>query len=244
MNNYKLTVQYDGSAFAGWQAQKNAKTVQAVLKEKIELLVKEEINLIGSGRTDTGVHALGQIANFKCGKSLDLRKFTHSLNAVLPRSIAVADAELVGEDFHARFDAKRRSYLYFFSTKKSPFFDKYSWHYPAINGFDTERLNEISKTLLGKRDFTSFAKSKSETKNKVCEIFSVRWRKSGNLVIFYIEANRFLHGMVRTIIGTLLDAYGKNSPDEFLNDVLAARSRTAASDSVKAKGLFLYKVKY
>ncbi len=244
MNNYRLIVQYDGSGFAGWQSQKNAKTVQGVLKEKIELLVKEEVNLIGSGRTDTGVHAFGQAANFKCEKELDLRKFTHSLNAILPRSIAIIDSAKVDENFHARFDAVKRSYLYFFSLVKSPFWDKYSWLNPALAEIEIDRMNEISKTLLGKKDFTSFAKNKSETKNKVCEIYSIRWRKSGNLVIFFIEANRFLHGMVRTVIGTLLDAYKQREPKLFLEEILAAKNRTAASASAKAKGLFLFKVKY
>jgi tRNA pseudouridine38-40 synthase len=244
MNNYKLEIQYDGTSFAGWQMQKNAKTVQAEIKDKIELLLKEEVNIIGSGRTDTGVHALGQIANFKTDKDFDLRKFTHSLNAILPRTISIISLEKVEEDFHARFDAKSRSYIYFFSLVKSPFLDKYSWLHPVMQNIDIEKLNRISSHLLGKHDFTSFSKTKSETKNKICTIKSIRWRKSKNLVIFYIEANRFLHGMVRTIIGTLLDAYEKENPEDFLGHVLEAKDRKAASNSVKAKGLFLYKVKY
>ncbi len=244
MNNYKLIIQYDGSGFAGWQSQKNAKTVQSELKSKIELLIKEEVNLIGSGRTDAGVHALGQVANFRCANEIDLRKFMHSLNAVLPRSISVVSSERTDEEFHARFDAKKRSYLYFFSTVKTPFADKFSWLYPVISGYEIAKLNEISKVLTGKHDFTSFAKTKSEAKNKVCEVYSIRWRRSGNFVIFYIEANRFLHGMVRAIVGTILDAYDKENPVKFLSETLEAKTRTAASGSVKAKGLFLYKVKY
>ena len=244
MPNYKLTVQYDGSGFAGWQMQKNSKTVQAVLKEKIELLIKEKVNLIGSGRTDTGVHAFGQVANFVSEKELDLRKFTHSLNAVLQRTISVTESSRAPEKFHARFDAKKRSYLYFFTLVKSPFWDKFSWLNPSISSYDIDKLNGISALLKGKHDFTSFAKTKSETKNKICEIYSAYWRKSGNLVIFHIEANRFLHGMVRTIIGTLLEAYNQKKPEFFLDEILKAKNRTAASDSAKAKGLFLYKVKY
>ncbi len=244
MRNIKLTVQYDGTPYAGWQMQKNAKTVQAVLKEKIEMLLKEEINLIGSGRTDTGVHALGQVANFQTKSDMELWKFIHSLNAVLPRTISVIDYGEMPKDFHARFDAKRRSYIYLFSLVKSPFFDKFSWLNPAMKNIDLERLNDISLVLKGEHDFTSFAKTKSETKNKVCKIYSIHWRRSRNLVIFYIEANRFLHGMVRTIIGTLLDAYSKDEPEVFIEKVLQAKDRKAASNSVKAKGLFLFKVKY
>lgn len=244
MNNYKLIVQYDGGGFAGWQIQKNAKTVQAVLKEKIELLLREEINLIGSGRTDTGVHALGQVANFLCDDEIETEKFLRSLNAILPKKISVLKIEKVPENFHARYDAKRRSYLYFFSLKKSPFFDDYSWLYKPIADYDLEKMNGISKTILGKHDFTSFAKTKSEAKNKICEIYSARWRRNGILIIFYIEANRFLHGMVRTVVGTLLEAYNKPEPEKFIEEILAAKDRTAASGSAKAKGLFLYKVKY
>ncbi len=244
MFNYKLIVQYDGTSFAGWQSQKNAKTVQGVLKEKIELLTKEEINIIGSGRTDAGVHALGQVANFRTEKKLDLFKFSRSLNAVLPKSIAVTGITEADENFHARFDATSRSYLYFFTHKKSPFYDKYSWLNPQIAEYDLDKLNEISKTLLGKRDFTSFAKNKTETKNKVCEVKSIRWRRNKFMTIFYIEANRFLHGMVRAIIGTLLDAYESENPEKFLLDILEAKDRTAASGAAKAKGLFLFKVKY
>ncbi len=244
MNNFKLTIQYDGTDFSGWQIQKNAPSVQAEIQNKISMIVNEEIKLTGSGRTDAGVHALGQVANFKTEKELELRKFTHSLNSVLPEAIAISNVEKVNEDFHPRFDAVRRSYLYFFINKKSPFYFKYSVYAPYLFEFSVEKLNEISQMILGERDFTSFSIKKSETENKVCKIYSARWRKEKDFLIFYVEANRFLHGMVRALTGTITNIANKNEPPENILKILKAKNREAAFESFPAKGLFLYKVKY
>ena len=142
MFNYKLTIQYDGTQYAGWQIQANALTIQGVISKSIEQILQKEINLIGSGRTDSGVHALGQVANFVLGSELDLFKFKYSLNSVLPDDISITNVESVDEKFHARFSAKRRSYIYLISNQKSPFFDRYS--YTLFSGFDHDRMNELS----------------------------------------------------------------------------------------------------
>ena len=244
MRNFKLTVQYDGTDFAGWQIQNNALTVQGVLKEKIEILTRSEINLIGSGRTDAGVHALGQEANFRCNNIPDLRKFTFSLNSMLPKSIAVIRAEEVPESFHSRFDAKRRSYFYFISSAKSPFYERYSWLDTKSSQYNLNELNELSKVFLGRHDFTSFSRTKTETDNKNCEIYSIHWRRRNFLTIFYVEADRFLHGMVRTLVGTILKVYKLNGSRKDLENVLSLKDRKAAGQAVKAKGLFLNKVRY
>jgi len=242
MFNYKITIQYDGKRYAGWQIQDNAFTVQEVISNSIKQILQEEINVIGAGRTDAGVHALGQVANFTLSKELDLFNFKYSLNSVLPDDISITNVESVDEKFHARFSAKRRSYIYLISHQKSPFFDRYS--YTLFSGFDQDRMNELSKVLIGTQDFTSFSKTNTEVQNKICEVYEARWRRQKNLFIFYIEANRFLYGMVRAIIGSLLKAYSSENGMNYLQNIFNQKDRSAAADSVPAKGLFLYKVKY
>ncbi|MGB5288109.1 MAG: tRNA pseudouridine(38-40) synthase TruA [Ignavibacteriaceae bacterium] len=242
MFNYKLTLQYDGTRYAGWQIQENALSVQEVIKSSLQQILQDDVNLIGAGRTDAGVHALGQVANFTCNKELDFLRFKYSINSVLPDDISITNIELVEEKFHSRFSAKKRSYIYLIANQKSPFYDRYSYTY--FSELDPGKLNEISSILIGRKDFTSFSKNNPEVQNKICEVFDVRWRKEKNLFIFYIEANRFLYGMVRTIVGTLLKAYSSENSTDYLEKVFAKQNRDSAADAVPAKGLFLFKVKY
>lgn len=244
MNNYKLLIQYDGSNFSGWQIQKNAVSVQQKIVEAVEIITKEKVNLIGSGRTDSGVHAFGQVANFIIEEELDLFKFQFSMNSILPNEISIIKIEKTHKEFHSRFDAKKRSYFYLMSKVKSPFYRKYANYNKIFNEYDYKKLNEISKIYIGKHDFTSFARKKTEVENKVCEIYGIRWRETDHLVYFWVEANRFLHGMVRTLVGTFLEAAKRNYDENYLLDVLNSKDRTEAAMSVPAKGLFLYKVKY
>jgi tRNA pseudouridine38-40 synthase len=242
MFNYKITIQYDGTRYAGWQFQENATSIQEVISNSIKQILQEEINLIGAGRTDAGVHALGQVANFELSKELDLFKFKYSLNSVLPDDISIANIEPVDEKFHARFSAKKRSYIYLISNQKSPFFDHYS--YTLFSDFNQDKLNELSSALIGTQDFTSFCKINTEVQNKICEVYEARWRKQKKLFIFYIEANRYLYGMVRAIVGSLLKAYSSEEGMNYLKNIFIQKDRNAAADAVPAKGLFLYKVKY
>ena len=244
MNNYKLLIQYDGTDYSGWQIQNNAPTVQKKIVEAIEVITKENINLIGSGRTDSGVHALGQVANFRIETELDTYKFKYSLNSILLDDISVLKIEKVEESFHSRFDAKRRSYIYLFSYNKSPFYKKYSYHYFPLTKLDFSVLNKISKSLIGEHDFTSFSKKNAEVEDKTCNVSEICWRKGKELSVVYITANRFLHGMVRTIVGTLLYAAENNLDENYLTDILERKDREEANESLPAKGLFLYKVKY
>ena len=242
MRNYKLIIQYDGTNYAGWQIQLNAISVQGVLQDCIAQITKEKINLIGAGRTDSGVHALGQTANFRVENELDLYRFKHSLNSTLPRDIAVKKIEEVDEEFHARYDAVKRSYIFLISKGKSPFYDKYSWWYHGP--IDCDYLNSISEYLIGEKNFTSFSRKASDTENKICFIHQIRWKEWKDLVIFYVEADRYLHGMVRTMVGTLLNTIKLNLNIDYVRDVINSRNRESAGEAVPPKGLFLYKVKY
>ncbi len=244
MYNYKLIIQYDGTRYAGWQIQNNVKTIQQELVNSIETILQEKINLTGSGRTDAGVHALGQTANFLCSKELDTWKFRHSLNSLLPDDISVISMETADENFHARFDAKKRSYIYLISHDKSPFYFNYSYNFALMKKYDISRLNKLSKILIGEHDFTSFCRTKTEIENKNCEIFDLHWRQNDSFTIFYVEANRFLHGMVRTLVGTLLQSNKNNFDENSLIDILEKKDRTEAGEAVPAKGLFLNKVRY
>jgi len=242
LNNYKIILQYDGTGYSGWQIQRGQITVQQKITESIETLIKEKINLIGSGRTDSGVHAFGQTANFRTAQEIDQQRFLYSLNSVLPRDISILKLEKADENFHARFDARKRSYFYLISKYKSPFYDKYSWFYHFK--LDCSKLNHLAGSVLGKQDFSSFSRKNTDTQNKVCEIYEAHWRETRSMVVFYISADRFLHGMVRAVTGTLLFALKNNLDGEYIEQVINARNRERAAEAVPAKGLFLFKVKY
>ena len=244
MPNYKIRIEYDGTSFFGWQSQPDGNTIQDNLTSSIKTICREDISLIGSGRTDAGVHALGQVANFSTSSDLNLFRFKYALNSVLPPSIAVKTIEQVDDSFHSRFDAKKRIYYYLLTKEKSAFYFNFSYFYKDIKKLDIGQLNQISSELLGEHDFTSFCKTKTDTENKICSISNLQWRELSNLVVFRIEANRFLHGMVRTIVGTLLESVLKNNPIEHIKEVIDKKDRDTAGKAVPAKGLFLYNVKY
>jgi tRNA pseudouridine38-40 synthase len=242
MPNYKLTIQYDGTNYSGWQTQAKGNTIQQTLTEAIKIIIGEDVNLIGSGRTDAGVHALGQAANFKTEKEIDPYKFIYSLNSVLPKDISVLDIKKANENFHARYDARSRKYLYLFIRYKSPFYEHYSYRY--YNKLDCNYLNNLSKNLIGEKDFTSFARKSDEPEDKSCIVYNAQWKETKGFVLFFIEANRFLHGMVRTITGTLLNAQKNNYEGKYIEEIFSSKNRESAGEAVPAKGLFLYKVRY
>jgi tRNA pseudouridine38-40 synthase len=242
MSNYLLSIQYDGTNYCGWQSQSNCRTVQQEIEKAISIIVKEDIKIIGAGRTDAGVHAIDQKANFRTEKLIDIYKFKYSLNSLLPKDISILDVVEVPESFHARFDAKKRTYIYLITKIKSPFYFNYSYHYPFK--LDTDYLNDISETLVGENDFSSFCKKSDDVENKICNVFKARWYRKDDLTFFKISANRFLRGMVRAIVGTLLMAEKNKYSKEQLNFILTNQNRELAGENVPAKGLFLYKVEY
>ena len=173
---------------------------------------------------------------------MDLYRFKHSLNSILPYDITVTSLEEVDVDFHARFDAKKRTYIYVITTIKSPFFKNFSYFYHK--NIDIKALNLLSQSFIGQNDFTSFSKRTSEIENKLCSVYNAKWIKRGDLIFFYITANRYLHGMVRAITVTLLRAQELKLTESFIEEVFVSNNRKEAFESVPANGLFLYKVEY
>lgn len=244
MFNYKIKIAYDGTNYSGWQIQQNSISVQEKIKTGIEQITGEEVNLLGSGRTDSGVHAIGQTANFHLSKVIDKGKFLHSLNSVIPHDISILDIESVHKNFNSRFDAVSRSYIYIITTSKNPFYYKYSWEINWFKNYDLSKINILSKIFIGKKDFTSFCRKNSDVENKICDLKEFRWKKFGDKIFIYVEANRFLHGMVRTLIGTVLLAAKNNYDEELIKNIIENKDRETAGEAVPARGLFLYKVRY
>lgn len=244
MNNYRMIIEYDGTNYFGWQSQISGQTIQDEIQKAIFTLTNIKVNVVGSGRTDSGVHSLGQVANFRINTNLELKKFEYSLNAILPNDIKIRNFEETTLDFNSRFDAKHRIYYYLITNRKSPFLNNYSYFFYYLHQLNINDLKILSKPLLGEHDFTSFCRKNTEITNKICDISYINWKQFRDLVIFRIEANRFLHGMVRTLVGTLLNAaINKKGPD-YIKEILEMKDRKFAGQSFLAKGLFLYKVKY
>lgn len=244
MPTFRLLIEYDGSAFHGWQIQENAESVQGHLESAVETILKKPHRAVGSGRTDTGVHARGQVAHVQCSEIPDLGRLVRSLNGILPDTIAVLTAEPAENDFHARYDARRRIYTYHISTQARAL-DR-SWRVLLRPAPNFDRMNEAAKTILGTHDFSSFCLSRSETENRVCTVDAAGWTRENRPgdFTFRIAADRFLHGMVRAIVGTLLEiGQGKREIDS-IPDILETHDRRSAGPAAAAHGLVLDQVEY
>jgi len=243
MNRYFIKLAYNGANYHGWQIQDNAHTVQQELNEKLSLILKEEINLVGCGRTDTGVHAKEFYAHFDISHKLgDLKELTFRLNGFLPDDIVIFEIFEVPADFHARFDAKSRTYKYFISKQKDPFRVGLSFYYHTR--LDVQKMNDACTFLFDYKDFTSFSKLHTQTKTNNCKILEAKWEEVNEQLIFTITADRFLRNMVRAIVGTLLEiGAGKLQVEDFKR-IIEAKNRSEAGFSVPADGLFLEKLDY
>jgi len=245
--NIKLEIEYDGSKYFGWQIQKNKPTIQQTIEESLQLLFpKEKIMLTGAGRTDTGVHALGQVANFKLsGTSFDKfnkDRFLRSLNAILPADIAVRKLEVVGESFHSRYSAKKRTYRYYLSTSKRGY-DSRKSHFVKTK-FDIDLAKEYCKLLVGNHSFKAFCKNKEDEHDFYCNVYSAGIKKKNDGVFeFEITANRFLHSMVRAIVGVMIKiASGKLTLNVFKQKFKKGEKLTI--QYALSNALVLYKIKY
>lgn len=241
---YFIRLSYRGAPFHGWQVQPNAESVQGTLERALSVALRRDIQIVGAGRTDAGVNAREMFAHFDFDAPLaDKGRLIVSLNRLVGRDIAVHDIIPVAGDAHARFDATSRTYKYFVSFEKTPFFYPLSWHCP--NPLDIERMNEAASVLLNTEDFTSFAKLHSDVKTNICHVTHARWEMEGEtMAVFTITADRFLRNMVRAVVGTLVEVgRGKMSVSDFKN-VIERKDRCAAGQSMPGEALFLWEVKY
>lgn len=242
MPRYFCQVAYHGASYHGWQIQKNANSIQAELSEALTRILRSDIEITGSGRTDKGVHASKQIFHFDSLSSIQGDTLTHRLNSLLPNNIAIKEIVEVADTAHARFDATRRGYVYRINRTKSPFEQglSYFYHRPL----QVELMNEAAEMLLGKHDYQAFSKVHTEVNNFFCDIFESYWTMQEDILTYHVTANRFLRGMVRAIVGTLL-LVGENKIDlDTFANIIKSGDRRRAGRSVPAEGLYLSEVEY
>lgn len=240
---YFITFSYDGTAYHGWQIQPHSVTVQEELQKALSTLMRKPMEVVGAGRTDTGVHACKMIAHFDHDEVLDCPQLVYKLNKLLPRDIAVQHVEPVADDMHARFSAKSRTYHYYVHLDKNPFLRSYSWQ--VYGNPDFELMNRAARVLMEYKDFTSFSKVNTDTKTNDCTITEARWDRVGeDQWRFTVTANRFLRNMVRAIVGTLMEVGRGRMTIEQLRSVIEAKDRCRAGDSVPGNALFLVEVLY
>lgn len=240
-----LEIAYDGSAYHGWQTQPNAIAVQEKLDHALHTFLREDIETIGAGRTDTGVHAKQLFVHFDSSNAKLMagpNRCIHSLNSLLPYDISIQRIIEVDKDAHARFDATERSYEYHIHFRKDPFLINKSWLLRDIP--DVDAMNLAAQRLLGTKDFECFSKSNTQVFTNICTITEAKWVLKDEKLVFYISANRFLRNMVRAIVGTLLEVGLNKKSIDYIDEVLASKSRSQAGTSVPAHGLYLTKVAY
>jgi len=238
---YFLDISYRGGNYHGWQIQENAVTVQGVLEKALSNVLCAKIDILGSGRTDTGVHAASQIVHLDSPREFD-PLLIFRINGYLPKDICIKSARLVRDDAHARFDAISRAYIYRITLVKNPFEIGLAYYfYPPI---DVDQMNKAAALLLQYEDFESFSKVHTDVTSFNCTIFHAYWERNGDMLYFHVKANRFLRGMVRTLVGTMLEVgKGRMSLDEFVQIILA-KDRKRAGISAPPEALYLSEVEY
>ena len=242
MRNIKLIIEYDGTDFHGWQVQPNGRTVQEDIEGAIYKLSGTRLRITGSGRTDAGVHARMQVANFKIDSTLPIHAFRDGLNSRLPKDVKIIAAEEVSLDFNARFDARRRSYRYQIIQRHSPLLRRVTWHVKGT--LNIERMQTAASLIIGAHDFEAFSLTRTVVENFTVEVYESSWVREGELLVFKICANRFLYSMVRKLVGAFVDiGRGKIEPEAILV-MIAEKDRTKTGQSAPAVGLILERVEY
>ena len=239
-----LEIEYDGTDYCGWQIQPNGDTVQEEIELAIEKVTGVRSQVCGSGRTDSGVHAAGQVAHFDTNSSIPPEKFAAAINAVLPNDIKIKRSKQADENFHARFSAKKKTYVYkmYVGEFVSPLKDRYALHIPYK--LNVENMQKAANMLIGEHDFKCFLASNSDVKDTVRTIYRSQITFNGDDIEYTVTGNGFLYNMVRIIVGTLLKVgEGKMAPEE-LNEILSSGDRTKAGATVPARGLTLLSVEY
>ncbi|MFZ5570853.1 MAG: tRNA pseudouridine(38-40) synthase TruA [Thermodesulfobacteriota bacterium] len=242
--NFRLVIEYDGSAYHGWQRQKDRRTIQGEIEKALSTITCRPVVLIGSGRTDAGVHALGQVANFTCDTDLTADIFHRGLNRMLPGDIVVHSCGPAEDSFHARYDAKSKTYRYHILNDRQPAAIGRQYVWQIRQGLDTEAMGRAARGIVGEHDFKAFEGSGSPRSSTIRNVLRTEVRQTGKMVFFEIEATGFLRYMVRNIVGTLVEVgLGKLSPRDF-NMILDSRDRRNAGFTAPPRGLFLVAVAY
>lgn len=242
MRTLVLKIEYDGTGFLGWQLQPEGRTVQGVLEEGIGRILQAEIRATAAGRTDAGVHAAGQVVHFRTDSDMVLDRLKKGLNGVLPADVRVLEAAQAPDDFHARFSAVGRRYRYRIIRRASAMRRHFAWHvtYPL----DPDAMRRACAPLVGRHDFTSFCQATSTAEGTECEVRELEWVVEEDELRLHIEANRFLHHMVRAIVGTAVDVGRGRWAERVMEEMLEARDRRAAGANAPAHGLCLEAVRY
>ena len=245
MRNIKLTIEYDGKDFNGWQKQPNKLNIQGEIERAIEIITGgEKVELIASGRTDAGVNALGQVANFRTESTMPIEKMAYAINSQLKKAIRVQKAEEVDEKFHSRYTCKKKTYRYTINNSEqgSAIFRYMQYHYPVK--LDENKMNEGVKYLIGEHDFKSFKASGTSSKSSVRTIYDAKVWREGDLIHIELTGNGFLYNMIRIIAGTLIEVgEGAIEPAE-VKEILEAKDRSRAGKTVSPSGLCLMGVEY
>lgn len=240
---YFIELMYNGKSYHGWQIQPNAVSIQEMLNKTISTLLRQNINVIGAGRTDTGVHAEQLFAHFDSNVEVDQMEMINRMNAFLPDDIVVKNIFRVADDAHARFDAIARSYEYRIWLGRNPFLLDTTWQIYQ-GDLDIEKMNKAAEVLMEYTNFKCFSKSKTDVKTYICDVKHAKWVLEGNLLTFYISADRFLRNMVRSVVGTLIDVGMHKINLTDFRKIIESEDRRNAGFSVPAQGLFLTKVEY
>ncbi len=242
MRNLKLLIEYDGTNFVGWQIQPNGRSVQGEIKKAIKEITGEDVNLIGASRTDAGVHARGQVANFKCQSEIPTQNLKKGLNSILPDDIVIHSVEEVELNFHARYSAVEKTYRYFITQNKLAIGRNYFWF--VKYELDFEKLQRCAELIRGKHDFEVFSKRGSNVKNYICDVKEARWEKQDGKLIFSITADRFLYGMVRGLVGAMVDVARGRFDFEIFRKMISEKFKNIEIMHAPACGLILEEVKY
>ena len=242
MPRVRFLIEYDGSRYSGWQVQIKDRTVQGEIQNALQLVCRESCQVIGAGRTDTGVHARGQVAHADLTNPPDLSRLKRSLNGILDKDIRVKDIQVTTVDFHARFSAKTRIYRYQIANTPQALMRNYCWEY--LGDLDVNLMNAAANSILGPHDFKGFCRAIAEVNNYMCTLYAAEWRYKGDLFEFRVEANRFLHGMVRALVGTMVDIGRNKRPLQDMMEIIHGRDRRMASQAAPAKGLILDEITY
>ncbi len=239
---YLFEITYEGTHYHGWQTQTNAIGIQQVVEETLCKLIREPISIVGSGRTDTGVHCVQQFFHVDIDKEFDKNNLIIRLNSFLPKDIAIRSVRKVKPEVSARYDAFERTYEYHITLKKDPLREGRAFYFFKTINLST--LRQATALLRGSHDFECFSKVKTDVNHFICDVKDAEWNKKGDLLVFTITANRFLRGMVRAIVGTLLEVGTEKISVEDFKHILKSKDRKKAGMNVAPEGLYLMKVKY